>query len=274
MKLSILTVLLAACALTAVAQTPAKPATDAKPAAAATTAPQPPAKPAEEAKPLPHMAPVEGIHRTLFTVTLRYLDSKVGTGAQAQPKKILKYYYTLWLASDGSQLDSTDERRTPVLDNDKKPVLDEKGKPKLGDPQPATMMMGTGRPLPGWDLGFEGMKVGGKRRIYIPWQLGLGNREVPARDARHPAVPAKSDLILDVELLDVSDAPPPPTRPSMMPHPMPGASPKMVPQGAPAAPAKPAGSSGSPAAPQTPPAVPQTPPAAAAPPAAAQPQSK
>lgn len=281
MKLTILTVLLAVGSITASAQAPAKPASDAKPAAAATTAAQSPAKPASDAKPaaadvkpLPHLTPVEGVRKPLFTVTLSCQDIKIGAGAAAEPKKLLKYYFTLWLASDGRQLDTTDERRTPLLDNNKKPVLDENGKPKMGDPQPATMMMGTGRPLPGWDLGFEGMKVGGKRRVYIPWQLGLGNREAPARDANHPAVPAKSDLILDLELLDVSDAPPPPTRPNMMPgqHPAPGASPKLTP------PATPPAVQSNPAAPVTKPAAPATPvtkPAApATPPAAAQPQSK
>ena len=179
MKLSILIVSLAACAITASAQAPAKPSSDAKPAA---TAPAPttvtPAKPSSDAKPAAtadkppaHMTPVKGIHKTLYTITLSYQDIKIGAGAEAEPKKFLKYYYTLWLAADGSELDSTDDRRAPVLDKDKKPVLDENGKPKLGDPQPATLMMGAGRPLPGWDLGFKGMKAGGKRRIYIPWQL-------------------------------------------------------------------------------------------------------
>ena len=248
MKLSILTVLLAACAVTASAQTPAKPASDAKPAVA-------------DVKPLPHMHPVAGIHKTLYTINLSYQDIKVGAGAEAEPKKFLKFYYTLWLAADGSQIDSTDDRRTPVLDKDRKPVLDENGKPKLGDPQPAIQVMGAGRPLPGWDLGFKGMKAGGKRRIFIPWQLGLGDREIPARDTSHPAIPAKSNLIVEVELLEVMDTPPqPPNRPAMMPgpHPAPAASPKLA----------------APATPPAAPAAPATPPASPAPPAAAQPQSK
>jgi peptidylprolyl isomerase len=278
MKLSILIVLLAAGALTAAAQTPAKPASDAKPAAAATASAQTPAKPAVEVKPIPHLTPIAGIHKIIYKVDLTCQDRKIGTGATAEPKKLLKYYFTLWLAADGSQLDSTDDHRTPVLDKDKKPVLDENGKPKLGEPQPAQTIMGTGRPLPGWDLGFTGMKAGGKRRIFIPWQLGLGEREIPARDANHPAIPSKSDLILDVELVDVADAPPPPTRPTMAPHPAPGASPKMAPPGNPAAPATPTAPA-KPATPVTPPAsaVPPasaTPPASAAPPAVAQPPSK
>ena len=96
MKLSILAVLLAAC--TASAQAPAKPSSDAKPAAPAPTTA---AKPAADAKPLPHMHPVAGIHKTLYTINLTYQDIKVGTGAEAEPKKYLKFYYTLWLAGSG-----------------------------------------------------------------------------------------------------------------------------------------------------------------------------
>ncbi|MGA3263322.1 MAG: FKBP-type peptidyl-prolyl cis-trans isomerase [Terracidiphilus sp.] len=267
MKQTILILLLAASTMAASAQTPAKPASDAKPAAtdakSTATADKPAiadAKPAPIAdKPLAHMSPVEGVQKTLFTISLNYQDIKVGAGAAAEPKKLLKYYFTLWLAADGSQIDSTDDHRAPVLDKDKKPVLDDNGKPKQGDPQPAALMMGMGRPLLGWDMGFEGMKAGGKRRIFIPWQLGLGAREIPAHDATHPGIPAKSDLVLDVELIDVTDAPPPPSRPSMAPrtNPMPGATPA-----APAAPAAPA-----------PPAAPAAP-TAPAPPTAAQPQPK
>ena len=166
MKHSILIVLLAASSLAAVAQTPAKPASGARPAATADKQPD-------------HMTPVEGIHKTLYTVTLGYQDVKVGAGAEAEPKKYLKFYYTVWLAADGREIDSSDDHRAPVLDKDQKPVLDDNGKLKMGDPRPAILMMGAGRPLPGWDLGLKGMKVGGKRRIYIPWQLGLGDREIP-----------------------------------------------------------------------------------------------
>jgi peptidylprolyl isomerase len=277
---------------TASTQTTAKPAADAKPAATAPATPQTPAKPAADIKPLPHMPPAQGIHKILHRIDLTYLDVKVGTGAPAEPKKLLKYYYTLWLAADGIQLDSTDDSRPPVLDKDKKPVLDEKGEIKLGDATPATTIMGQGRPLPGWDMGFEGMKAGGKRRIFIPWELGIGERDIPARGPKHPAIPSKSDLVLDVELVDVTDAPPPPPRPDKAAHAhgAPGASPKLI------APEKlvapPAPATTSPAAPamtppaattttpsaapaKTPPAAPATtPPAATAPPATAQPQSK
>ena len=256
---------MAASAAATIAQTPAKPATTA--AKPATTA----AKPAATADKLPPgVPPVKGIHKTLFTVSLRYQDVKVGDGAPAEPNKLLKYYFTLWLAADGRKIDSTDDHRAPVLDKDKKPVLDADGKPKLGDPQQATTIMGIGRPLPGWDMGFEGMKVGGKRRVFISWRLGLGAREIPARDANHPGIPAKSDLILDLELAEVTDVPPPTNHPGMggMPgmRPMPGG---MAPK-----PGTP-GASATPSAPVAPkpaaPAAPATAPAPAAPAAPAAP---
>jgi peptidylprolyl isomerase len=253
MKHAALILILAASTVAASAQTAAKPAT---------AAAKPAAKSAAVTEKLPDGVPeVKGIKKTLYTVALRYQDVKVGDGAEAVPGKLLKYYSTLWVAADGHKLDSTDDHRAPVLDKDKKPVLGDDGKPKLGDPQPAQLVMGQGRPLAGWDLGFEGMKVGGKRRVFIPWQLGLGAREVPARGPNQPAIPAKSDLILDVELVEVADAPQPPARPQMTPgHPMPAGHP------APGAPAAPAAST-APAAPAAPAAT-TTPKPAAAPAAA------
>jgi peptidylprolyl isomerase len=266
MKHTALILLLAASTMAASAQTPAKPATAAaKPATtAATTA----AKPAVTANKLPPGVPaVKGIRKSLFSVSLSYQDVKIGDGAIAEPGKIIKYSFTIWCAANGNKIDSTDDHRVPVLDKDKKPVLDADGKPKMGDPQPAITMMGMGRPLPGWDMGFEGMKAGGTRRVFIPWQLGLGAREIPARDATHPAIPAKSDLILDIELSEVKDAPPPQqAHPGMMPgmHPMPGA-----PQ-APAAPATPNAAPAPAAAPQ--PAPNAAPAPVPAPPAQPQPK--
>jgi len=288
MRNTALILLLAASTAAAIAQTHAKPATaPAKSASAVKPAVKPATtsvKAASSADKLPTgMTAIAGPKKTLYAITLRYQDEKVGEGAEALPGKMLKYNFALWTdGANGMKLDSTDEHRMPVLDKDKKPVMDENGKPKLGDPQPATMIMGQGRPLPGWDQGLVGMKAGGKRRIFIPWQLGLGDREVPQRDATHPAIPARSDLILDVDLAEVLDAPAPPQHPGMMPggmhppmggpngapmgaHPMPGAA------GAPPAPAMAMPPAAAPAAAPTPgPAVAP----AAAPATPTQPQSK
>jgi len=232
---------------------------------------------------------VQGPMETAFS--LRYQEILVGTGAEAEPGKMYKVLYTGWLgangrADDGRKFDSTDDHpRPPVLDKDGKPVLGDDGKPKQGPPQPIGFPQGYGRAIPGFDQGFAGMKVGGKRRIFIPWQLAYGAKGRPGPDAAHPGIPEKSDLIFDVELVDVSDMVMPPGHQGMMPgmHSMPGGSPH---PGMPAAPATP-NAAPKPAAPATAPAAPVTSPApatvpattpnaapAAAPTAPAQPQAK
>ena len=65
-------------------------------------------------------------------------------------------------------------------------MLGDDGKPKLGDPQPMPFPQGMGRLIPGFDQGFGGMKVGGKRRLFIPWQLAYGARGRPGPDAPIP----------------------------------------------------------------------------------------
>jgi len=182
----------------------------------------------------PGVPVVRGLIKPAFT--LRYQDFKIGTGAVAEPNKLYKVNYTGWLVSDGRKFDSSYDHRTPVMDKDGKPEKDADGKPKLGDAQPFSFPQGFGRLIPGWDQGFEGMKIGGKRRLFIPWQLAYGVRGVPARDADHPGIPPKSDLIFDVELLEVSELParpapgipgarPMPNRPGSMPVPPTGTTP-------------------------------------------------
>ena len=162
-----------------------------------------------------------GLIKTAFT--LRYQDLKIGTGAAAEPNKLYKVLYTGWLASDGHEFDSSEDHRPPLRDKDGKVVMGDDGKPKLGDVQPISFMQGFGRVIPGFDQGFDGMKVGGKRRLFIPWQLAYGARGRPGYDAAHTGIPPKADLIFDIELVDVGEMPTPPNRP--MPNPVrPGAS--------------------------------------------------
>ena len=256
MKQTALILLLAASTVAASAQTPAKPAAPAaKPAVSAakpasttakptTTSAKPAtaaAKPATVAAklplgvPAPHIPAVTTIKKTAFS--LRYQEIKLGTGADAEPNKIYKIYYTGWRAADGVKFDSTDDHRSPVTDKDGKPVMDENGKPKLGDAEPMQFPQGMGRLIPGFDQGFAGMKVGGKRRLFIPWQLAYGTREIPDHGPDHPGIPAKSDLIFDVELVGITDLPAQQGRPGMMP----GMRPQGVrPSGAPPAPGAPA----------------------------------
>lgn len=203
--------ILASSSVAAVAQTPAKPAA---PAASTTTATHHTVATSTAAKLPPGVPVVKGIVKPAFT--LRYEDYKIGTGAAAEPNKLYKVHYTGWLASDGHKFDSSyDHPGAPVLDKDGKPVMGEDGKPKKGDPQPMAFPQGMGRLIPGFDQGFEGMKVGGKRRLFIPWQLAYGARGRPGPDAAHPGIPAKADLIFDVELVDVTDMPTSPSRPGM-----------------------------------------------------------
>jgi peptidylprolyl isomerase len=236
------------------------------------------AKSVTAATKLPKGIPVvHGVIKPL--ITLRVEDYKIGTGADAEPGKLYKVKYTGYRAADGVKFDSWDEHARPVM-KDGKPEMGADGKPKMGDPEPMQFPQGMGRLIPGFDQGFAGMKVGGKRRMFIPWQLAYGTRAIPDRGPDHPGIPAKSDLIFDVELVDVSDMPAMPQRPGMMPG-RPGMPPGGRPPipGAVPAPGAPASSSPAPASSSAPsastqpaaPSAPATPPPATAPAAPASP---
>jgi peptidylprolyl isomerase len=183
---------------------------------------------------------------------LRYEDITIGKGAEGETGKLWHLKYTGWRAADGIKFDSWDDHKQPVVGSDGKPELGPDGKPKMGDPVPIAIPQGMGRVIPGFDYGLEGMKIGGKRRIFIPWQMAYGTRAMADRPD-HPGIPAKSDLIFDVELVDVTEmqAPHPPMMPGNRPLPPgvphPGAS--APPSSAPATPAAPATQPAAPAAP-------------------------
>jgi len=128
----------------------------------------------------PGVPPATGTPKPLYA--LRYVDILVGDGPLAQPQKFYSVKYTGWL-TDGTKFDSSD---------------DHPGK------EPITFAYGAHRVITGWDTGFEGMRVGGKRRLYIPYQLAYGE---PGRPG---AIPPKADLIFDIELVAQSDSPNPP----------------------------------------------------------------
>jgi peptidylprolyl isomerase len=237
------------------AQTPTTPAPKTAATAAKPAVKKPgTAAPTSAIKLPPGVKPVKGILKTAFA--LKYQDFVIGTGALAEPGKLYKVHYTGWLASDGTKFDSSYDHRAPVMDKDNKPVNGPDGKPQLGDPQPPTFPQGRGRLIPGWDQGFEGMKVGGKRRLFIPYQLAYGAM------GRPPKIPAKSDLIFDVELIEVTDMPAQPMPGHMMPT-RPGGAPGSAPGAAPGT------------TPGAPPAgtAPATPPPAATPAPATTPQA-
>jgi len=229
MKLTRLMLLMLACAVAANAETSAQPSAPTTAKAKVTTSTPKSTKVAAGSEALPPgVPPVAGVKKVAFS--LRYQDIKIGTGAEAEPNKMYKVHYTGWLAADGRKFDSSYDHRQPVLDKDGKPVMGDDGKPKLGDPQPFSFPQGFGRLIPGWDQGFAGMKIGGKRRLLIPWQLAYGAKGRPGPDAEHPGIPPMSDLIFDVELLDVTEMPMPPNHPGLSGmtggHPMPGGAPQ------------------------------------------------
>ena len=187
----------------------------------------------------------------------------MGAGPVGEEGKLWHVKYTGWRAADGVKFDSWDEHKLPVI-KDGKPEMGADGKPVLGDPKPMEFPHGVGRLIPGFDAGVDGMRVGGKRRLFIPYQLAYGNRVIPDRGPEHPGIPAKSDLIFDVELVEVTDMPQPPARPQFPAHPstqpMPSPGPHFpLPTQKPATPGQPA----APAVPGTAPTTTTPPPAAA-----------
>ena len=128
--------------------------------------------------------PVPGKAREAFA--LRYVDVAAGTGAPVEPRKCLYAHYTGWL-TDGTKFDSS--RDTTAT-----------GAPRT----PIAFAQGARRVIVGWDVGFEGMRVGGQRRLFIPYQLAYGER------GRPPIIPPRAELIFDVELMAVADTLPAP----------------------------------------------------------------
>lgn len=104
---------------------------------------------------------------------LEYVDLVPGTGPSPIAGKQVKVHYTGWL-TDGKKFDSS-----------------------LDHGQPFTFPIGAGQVIPGWDEGVLTMKVGGKRKLIIPANLGYG----PA--GAGGVIPPNATLIFEVELLDV-----------------------------------------------------------------------
>jgi peptidylprolyl isomerase len=108
---------------------------------------------------------------------LKYLETVVGTGVAPQRGQTCSVHYTGWLSNSGERgkkFDSSVDRGEPLA-----------------------IPIGVGRVIKGWDEGILGMKVGGKRTLYIPAVLGYGARGAGG------AIPPNADLIFDVELLGV-----------------------------------------------------------------------
>ncbi len=117
-----------------------------------------------------------GIEPTSFS--LDYIDTKIGTGELAGAHSFYSIHYSGYLL-DGTKFDSSLDRGEPL-----------------------SVAYGQHQVIPGWDTGLAGMRVGGKRRLIIPYQLAYGA-------TAHGPIPAKSTLVFDVELLGISETPPP-----------------------------------------------------------------
>lgn len=140
---------------------------------------------------------VSGTTHTAFS--LRYIDIVQGTGDLAAPRKCFYVHYTGWLGN-GKKFDSS---RDTMRNGTKR--------------SPLAFPQGARRVIAGWDAGFEGMRVGGQRRLIIPYQLAYGEL------GRPPGIPPKATLIFDVELMGVADtvmhADVPSPRPAVTPPP-------------------------------------------------------
>lgn len=104
---------------------------------------------------------------------LKYIDEVIGTGPSPEKGKQITVHYTGML-EDGKKFDSSRDRNSPL-----------------------TFTIGIGQVIKGWDEGIMSMKVGGKRKLTIPPDLGYGQRGAP------PAIPPGATLIFEVELLGV-----------------------------------------------------------------------
>ena len=108
---------------------------------------------------------------------LKYIDHEVGEGDEAISGKTVEVHYTGWLYVDderGAKFDSSVDRN-----------------------QPFSFQLGASQVIRGWDEGVAGMKVGGKRELFIPPDLGYGSRGAGG------VIPPNATLDFEVELLGV-----------------------------------------------------------------------
>lgn len=116
-----------------------------------------------------------------IALALRYIDGPPGSGSAVGPRQCVYVHYTGWLR-DGTKFDSSRD----TMPN---------GTPRT----PIGFPLGVRRVIAGWDLGFDGLKVGGTRRLFIPFALAYGEA------GRPPVIPERADLIFDMEIMAVAD---------------------------------------------------------------------
>jgi peptidylprolyl isomerase len=121
-------------------------------------------------------------------ISLVYADEKAGSGPLVEHDKSTQVLYTGYLV-DGTAFDSS-----------------------TNPAKPFSFVLGGHHVIPGWDMGLEGMHIGGKRRLFIPFQLAYGE------NGRGP-IPPKAMLVFDIQVLNQSDAPPAPPAGAFPPRP-------------------------------------------------------
>lgn len=107
-------------------------------------------------------------------------DTQHGAGAEANAGQTVTVHYTGWLFDENAP-DNKGEKFDSSRDRD----------------EPFDFPLGAGRVIQGWDIGVQGMKVGGQRTLTIPSELGYGPR------GAGDVIPPNATLIFDVELLNV-----------------------------------------------------------------------
>lgn len=108
---------------------------------------------------------------------LQYIELEVGTGEQPRSGQHVTVHYTGWL-TDGTEFDSSVARRKPFQ-----------------------FTLGKEEVIPGMEEGVATMRVGGRRQLIIPYQLGYGQFGIPPKPPYK--IPPYSTLIFDVQLLSV-----------------------------------------------------------------------
>jgi FKBP-type peptidyl-prolyl cis-trans isomerase FkpA len=122
----------------------------------------------------PHRDPNANFGEGTPTANLIIVDGTVGTGTEAKSGDTVKIHYTGTLKDSGKEFDSSRARG------------------------PFEFKLGTGMVIKGFDRGVTGMKVGGKRTLTIPPELGYGRKGAP------PVIPPNATLVFEIELMDVS----------------------------------------------------------------------